>query len=186
MRVSAQSRARPMAQLMNSSAAPTRFCNASANFGWNRSLGAGATIFINDGGGEVHERIVDMNNAALTVTDEYRTGVNGLVLGHEFQSRRDRKVEQIAKLLLRGNVFYECGVPVQLRLSLMMTPRADEARVRERFVNKLAMHRMKWVDIEHSVYERTIVRQSHKLSTIQLVGFVGIDQNESAIRFTDQ
>ena len=74
---------------------------------------------------EVHERIVDMDNAALTVADQDRTGVNGLVLGHEFQSRRDRKVEKIGKLSLRGDVFYWRRVPIQLWLLLMMTARAD-------------------------------------------------------------
>ena len=69
-------------------------------------LGFGRDQFYQRWRGEIHERIVDMDNAALTVANENRTGVDRLVFGHEFESRRNRKVEQIGKLLLRGKVFY--------------------------------------------------------------------------------
>ena len=53
-------------------------------------------------------------------------------------------------------------------------------------MHKFAMHRMKGVNVKHGIYERTIVRQSHKHSAIRLIRFIGVNQNESAVRFTNQ
>ena len=68
----------------------------------------------------------------------------------------------------------------------MVAARANQTGVRQCFVHKLAMYRVKGVNINHRLNKGTVVGQSHKLRTILFSRFVSIDQNEFAIGLADQ